>query len=150
MKIFPIFVIFRILIGLVFLVSGFQKATQPIQNFMYVIESYDFLPYSLVKITAHIVPWVELFVGIFMTVGLWLPAALSAATIFFISFQCLLAQAMWRNLPIDKCGCFGEAFSVPMPVMFLIDTAFMFLCLLLMWKFHLTMRCSLDHYFSKS
>ena len=150
MKSFHIFIIFRCVIGLLFIVSGFEKATSPAQNFMYVIESYAFLPDMLIKPAAYILPWIELSVGLFLVLGFWLKQALFATALLFLSFQCILGQAIVRKLPIDECGCFGEAFTVPMPVMFLFDATMFALTLILIWKIQYSARCSLDNYFQNS
>ena len=110
--------IIRIFIGLVLLVSGFEKLMSPYQNFLYVIQAYAMFPLlpgipgwspsGLEKLAALSVPWVELMAGIFLSLGLWTDWSLKGALLLFGSFIVIVGQALLRGLPIDQCGCFGE------------------------------------------
>lgn len=112
----------RIFIGLVLLVSGFEKLLSPYQNFMYVIQAYQFLPTWLERIAAVSVPWVELIVGLFLTLGLWINWSLKGALLLFLSFIIIVAQALLRHLPIDQCGCFGENIHIPPQAIIVFDS----------------------------
>ncbi|MBZ0167229.1 MAG: hypothetical protein K8I00_10530, partial [Candidatus Omnitrophica bacterium] len=53
----------RFLIGLIFVVSGFEKIITPYQNFQYVIQAYELFPEFAEAIIARTFPWVELITG---------------------------------------------------------------------------------------
>ena len=142
-----VFVALRLGIGLLFVVSGLGKIISPVQNFAYVIESYDLLPRFWIHSVAYILPWIEFFSGAFVLLGLWLNRSLWAVVWLFLTFQFVVGQALIRHLPIDKCGCFGEWISLPLPVMFFFDTFMLLLTLFLIWKIHYTAQWSLDHFF---
>ena len=145
----PIFLI-RLILAAVFLLSGFEKLISPYQNFLYVLQSYQLpFPSVLENVLAHIVPWIEFLVGIFLLTGLWLNISACAALIFFTSFITIVGQAIARHLPIDKCGCFGDAVSVPLPVMFSIDTFLWLLTLVLVTNIPKAKFLSLDAWFEK-
>ena len=118
---FSFWFIVRFLIGCVFLVSGFEKIITPYQNFLYVIEGYEILPTSFATLVAKVFPWIEIFVGIFLVLGLWLKESLTAAIILFLVFIGVVAQALVRQLPIGECGCFGELISFPLKGVLLMD-----------------------------
>src|SRR4051812_43532449 len=105
-------VILRIFIGMILLGSGVEKLLSPYQNFLYVIQSYQMLPSQLEFLAAVGVPWIELVAGLFMLLGLWLNLALLGAVGLFSSFIIIVGQALIRHLPIDHCGCFGEALHI--------------------------------------
>ena len=97
-----IFVLIRIVLGLIFIVSGAEKAFSPVQNFIYVIQGYEILPDALAKLTAHVFPMIELLTGIFMVLGLWMDWTLKVLMLITLSFILLVGQALWRNLPLDS------------------------------------------------
>ncbi len=101
-------VFLRIFIGLVFLISGFEKLISPYQNFLYVIQAYEIFPSGMEKAVAFIVPWIELLTGLFLILGLWLGWSLKGALVLFSCFIVIVGQALIRSLPLEACGCFGE------------------------------------------
>lgn len=142
-----IFVILRILIGSVFVISGFEKLIGPYQNFLYVIQSYAFLNVFWEEVAARVVPWLELFLGVFLIFGLWLGWVLRGLLVLVTAFIFVVTQALVRGLPIDECGCFGGLISFPPPVVLLLDSALLFLSALLLYRLDRTSSLSLDGYF---
>jgi len=142
-----IFVIARILIGCLFVVSGFEKLIGSYQNFLYVVQSYEFLSAPLEEIVARVMPWGELLLGVFMVLGLWLKWVLRALLILVAMFICIVSQALIRGLPITECGCFGELISFPLHVVLLVDGSLLFLIMWLLNSIEQTGRFSLDNYF---
>jgi uncharacterized membrane protein YphA (DoxX/SURF4 family) len=55
---------------------------------------------------AAALPWVEISLGAFLLVGLYVRSAGAAAAALVVGFLVALAQAKARGLAID-CGCFG-------------------------------------------
>lgn len=104
------------------IVSGFEKATTPYQNFQYVIQAYQIVPIAAEPFIAQIFPWLELITGIFLILGLWLRYSLASAGVMLTTFLLIVGQAMIRQLPIDSCGCFGSLISLPLYGVFLMDT----------------------------
>lgn len=144
-----LFILLRIALGSIFIISGFEKLAGPYQNFLFVIQSYDLLPPVFEELTARIFPWFELFIGLFLFLGLWLTKALLGSLLMSLTFMSVVSQAIIRKLPLDECGCFGELVSFPLHVVLMIDIS-MCLCALLMLKFlKASQQCSLDAYFSK-
>ncbi len=133
-------------IGSVFVISGFEKLIGPYQNFLYVIQNYSFLPLSLAEIVARLMPWVEFFLGIFLVLGLWLKWTLRAVMALLLMFMVVVIQALIRNLPIDECGCFGALIAFPLPVVLAFDAAVFVLTWFLSFRMEEAERCSLDRY----
>lgn len=100
-------VFLRIFIGLVLLISGFEKLISPYQNFLYVIQAYEMFPSGMEKAAAFIAPWIELIAGLFLILGLWLEWSLKGALVLFACFIVIVGQALIRSLPLETCGCFG-------------------------------------------
>ncbi len=116
----PLFAV-RILLGAVFILSGFQKLIQPTQNFMYVVQNFEFLPQWSEHAVAQWFPWFELFGGMFLAFGLWTRLTLRVLWLACSAFVIILAQALIRNLPIQSCGCFGEMIRMPLAAMLCLD-----------------------------
>ncbi len=143
-----IFVILRILIGLLLVFSSTEKLLSHYQNFLYVIQSYEILPSSLERLTAIVFPWIELLTGLFLILGLWLPLTLKVTTVLFTIFIAILTQALIRKLPITECGCFGQAVSFPPQVTLVLDSVTFMFIVWLNVKIQKVRQFSLDQYFS--
>lgn len=147
MKKLNLFVIVRVLIGAVFLVSGFEKVTHPYQNFLYVIEHYELFSEAFGTLIAVTLPWFELFVGLFLIVGLWITVVLKASAALFLSFILIVLQAIVRHLPVGECGCFGELIHLPLEAVFLMDSVFLVLTALMIKNKDKVLTLSLDKAF---
>ena len=121
------FVFLRLLIGAVFLVSGLEKALSPYQNFLYAVQDYQVLPGWGEVAVARFFPWLELFVGVFVVLGLWTRLALKAALVMFGVFISVVGQALLRKLPLDQCGCFGQMIHVHPRTIIVFDSAMLLL-----------------------
>ncbi len=140
-------VLIRIFIGLIFVISGTEKLLSHYQNFLYVIRGYDIVPAPLDEWVARFFPWSELLLGVFTILGLWTLWALRGLLVSTAVFLCVVGQALWRNLPIEKCGCFGELVSIPLPTILLMDSILWIFIAYLIIRMERTNRCSLDEYF---
>ena len=141
------FVIGRILIGCLFIVSGFEKLIGPYQNFLYVVQSYEFLPTLLEEMVARTLPLIELFLGVFLVVGLWLKWALRSIGMVIFLFILIVGQALLRKLPIDECGCFGGLISLPLYAVLIFDSMLFLLTGVLLKREKCINIFSLDQYF---
>ena len=137
----------RILIGGLFIVSGTEKLMSPYQNFLYVIQGYQFLPPLLEEGVARFFPWLELILGVFLVLGLWTGWALRGILLCTTMFLFTVGRAVLRNLPVGECGCFGELISIPLPVILLMDSLLWIATAYLIIRFERTVQFSLDEYF---
>lgn len=95
---------FRFVLGLVFLSAGFSKIGDPLRVLASVYSYQIPIPDWLASVVAHGLPWLEILLGLALLSALCIRwSALLAAALLSI-FIALVAQAWWRQLPID-CGC---------------------------------------------
>lgn len=138
----------RIAIGLVFMASGMEKLLSPLQNFLYVIQGYQ-LGFAFIENgAAYIVPWLELCLGAFLVLGLWLKFSLRGLSFLTLGFILVVAQALLRGIDLKDCGCFGEWLHIPPQRIILLDTIMLTVMTMLLVRRTLTARWSLDQYYS--
>jgi uncharacterized membrane protein YphA (DoxX/SURF4 family) len=143
------YVILRIVIGGIFLVSGLGKLLGPYQNFLYVIQAYQLLPSWAEILTAQIFPWIELLIGVFLLSGLWTSWGLRGALILFGIFVVVVGQALIRDLPLENCGCFGGWIHLKPQTVIIMDSMCILLAFLLLRRLSHTKKFSLDSYFDR-
>lgn len=94
----------RLLIGGLFLYACVEKILAP-EKFAIAIDNYHFLPTTLVNIWAITLPWIELAIGLFLILGIFVEASSLISAFLFLSFIIALCYALARGLDIG-CGCF--------------------------------------------
>jgi uncharacterized membrane protein YphA (DoxX/SURF4 family) len=102
----------RVLVGAVLLSAGFLKAIAPPAEFAAAIEAYKLLPAAGLLPFATVLPWIEMWVGVFLIAGFEIRPAATAAGALFALFLGALLTAKARGINLESCGCFGtEALS---------------------------------------
>lgn len=97
--------LFRIVLGVTFLYACYDKILHP-ELFAEAVANYRLLPSPLVGLVAVTLPWVELFCGVFLILGLFVRSSALVASLMFIVFCVGLTSAVLRGIDID-CGCFS-------------------------------------------
>jgi uncharacterized membrane protein YphA (DoxX/SURF4 family) len=99
--------LFRLILSYIFISASIGKILNP-EDFSGAIQNYRILPEILTNIPAIILPWVELYCGVFILLGIF-PRA-SSASLVFLTFIFIIAisSAMIRGLDIS-CGCFDPS-----------------------------------------
>lgn len=95
----------RLFVGAVLIYASHDKLDNP-QAFADAIGNYRILPVSLLNVTAIVIPWVELFTGLALILGLAASGAGLVASGLFAVFTAALISAIARGLDIE-CGCFN-------------------------------------------
>ena len=126
--------LFRVVVGGVFIYSGWEKLAVPHENFMAVIEQYQVLRQPLIPAAAFLFPWVELILGIFLVTGFLIRPSASAAGVLLFFFLVLLARSLVMKLPIADCGCFGSGIHLSPRQALLLDAGLFLMCLAVIWK----------------
>lgn len=144
------FVFLRLFIGVFFIAVGTDKILHPYESFLYVIQEYRLFPDMLEELVARVFPWIELFLGLFLSLGLWLKWTLRAFLLVVGAFILIITQALLRKLPISDCGCFGGLFASDIRHTLFIDVSLLLFLRTLQSKYDSTSRCSLDRYFDKT
>jgi len=94
----------RLVLGGMFAYASFEKILHP-YDFAEVVYNYQILPDALINLTAILLPWLELFVGLLLISGLFLRGAAFTCNGLLAIFFLALAFNLARGLDID-CGCF--------------------------------------------
>jgi uncharacterized membrane protein YphA (DoxX/SURF4 family) len=98
-------VLVRLAAAAVWLLAGAAKLPE-LEVFRQQVERYDVLPGALVAPVAYALPFVEVGLGLYFTVGLFVRAAAILGTLLMLTFLAAQGQAWARGLVVD-CGCFG-------------------------------------------
>jgi hypothetical protein len=126
----------RLFLGFAFLYASVDKIHHP-AAFAEIIYNYRILPECLIPWVAIILPWVELLLGCFLILRIWLPGGSFLSTLLLLIFLGSVAFNMIRGLDI-QCGCFSTSEErirgAPMVWYVARDTAFFLLSLHLFLK----------------
>ena len=95
----------RLVLGLVFVYASVDKIVHP-ESFAEMVHNYRLLPDIMVNLTAIVLPWLELLLGLFLMSGLWLPGASFLGMLLMALFFGAIAFNAFRGLDI-RCGCFS-------------------------------------------
>lgn len=140
-----IFVILRFILAMIFIVSGTEKLLSPVENFIFAIQSYDIVPFpELEELIALVFPWIELFVGVFLLLGLWTKLSLIGTAAMACGFIFFVGQGMFRRLSLIDCGCFGDLAHFPIWVTFILDWVILLVSAFLIIKLDQVKLFSLD------
>jgi uncharacterized membrane protein YphA (DoxX/SURF4 family) len=99
--------LFQIVISVVFLVAGLQKATDW-HSFAAAISQYKVVSALGVAIASLYIPWLELMIGVCLLLRFAVAGALVWASALLSLFAIVQVATLWRGLRIS-CGCFGPA-----------------------------------------
>ena len=97
----------QIALGAIFVVAALPKITDP-PSFAHMIYNYRILPAGLINISALIMPWVELVIGLCLILGVWVKPARWIITLMLVTFMIAIAINLGRDNAID-CGCFDTS-----------------------------------------
>jgi uncharacterized membrane protein YphA (DoxX/SURF4 family) len=95
----------RVAAGGVLLWAGLAKGLDR-QGTILAVDAFDVLPAALVRPVAAALPWVEVTIGAFLVLGLFVRFSGVLTAGLALAFVAALSQAKARGLAID-CGCFG-------------------------------------------
>ncbi len=95
----------RFILGGVFVYASFDKILHP-AAFAEAVYNYQILPDKFINLTAIVLPSLELVLGIFLIINVWIPGTVVMCNLLLITFIGALLFNMARGLNIN-CGCFS-------------------------------------------
>ena len=97
----------RMILGTIFIYASIDKIHHP-AAFAEAVYNYQILPDALINLTAIILPWLELLLGIFLILGVCLPGVVFLSNILLAVFFATMVFNLARGLDIN-CGCFSTS-----------------------------------------
>ena len=95
----------RLLMAGIFIYASIDKIAHP-AAFAKDVNNYQILPDALINLTALVLPWLELLLGLCLLAGIWLPGAVLTVNGLLLVFLAALVFNLARGLDVN-CGCFG-------------------------------------------
>ena len=87
-----------------FIYASYDKILDP-AGFSKNIHNFHVTPIAIENLAALILPWLELIIGVFLIIGLFLEGTTSIIIALLIFFIIILSQAVLRGIDVH-CGCF--------------------------------------------
>ncbi len=100
-----VLLIFRLVVGAVFVYAGVVKILEPL-DFAGNIANYQVVGQTLSFLTALILPWLEVLCGLGLALGPYKRASALIVSLMLGFFILLTLVTVVRGLNVD-CGCFG-------------------------------------------
>jgi uncharacterized membrane protein YphA (DoxX/SURF4 family) len=100
-------IVARLTLAGIFIYASLDKIAHP-AAFANDVYNYQILPDALINLTALVLPWLELFLGLCLLTGIWLPGTVLTVNGLLIVFLAALVFNMARGLDVN-CGCFSTA-----------------------------------------
>lgn len=95
----------RLVVGTVWVVAGALKLPDPAAS-VRAVRAYELLPEAVVPTVGHLLPVVEVVVGLCLLLGLLTRGAAALSALLLLLFVVGISAAWARGLQIE-CGCFG-------------------------------------------
>ena len=90
----------------VWILAGVAKIPQ-IHAFQVTVQRYGILPTALIGPFAYVLPFLEVALGLYLAVGLFVRGTALVGTALFAIFLAAQVSAWARGISLD-CGCFGS------------------------------------------
>jgi len=101
-----LYIVLRILLGIIFIWASWEKILDP-QGFVRVVKNYVILPKEMVGIVALFLPWIEAICGILLISGYLVRGSAFIVNILMGVFMIALMINMFRGIDVS-CGCFSN------------------------------------------
>ena len=105
-------VIFRIIVGGIFVLAGVSKLIAPLVEFIAVADAWGILPDPWLTLYAWTLPWAEVIFGLGLVVGAWHRLSAAMVGLMIVSFLVGIEINFFRGKELVDCGCFGQLFSL--------------------------------------
>ncbi len=120
----------RLALGGIFIAASVGKIPHQAE-FINTVTSYGILPDNLAQLYGSVLPWVELFIGCCLVLGIFLTFASALSILLVLSF--IIASAYGLLHPIeDSCGCFGQLIPMSHSASVALDVIMLLMAVLLL------------------
>jgi uncharacterized membrane protein YphA (DoxX/SURF4 family) len=102
-----IILLLRVILGVTFIYSSFDKILNPHQ-FGIAVRAYQIIPLSLSNFFALAVAWTELVAGVLLILGVFTRQAAAAIALLLVMFIGAISIVIVKGMVID-CGCFSPS-----------------------------------------
>ncbi len=119
----------RLVLGVIFIIAAIAKLID-IAGFINTINSYNMITDSLSHVFGYIIPWVELFIGCSLILGVFVRFSAIITIPLIMSFTVANSYAL-ANAVGSSCGCFGTFLSLSHPVSLILDILVLLAALIL-------------------
>ena len=98
-----LYLVIRLLLGATWVWASLDKIQDPAQ-FSRDIANYHVIPFGLENLSAIVIPWLELLIGMGLIAGVMVNGAALVSSGLMLLFIVLISQAILRGFNIE-CGC---------------------------------------------
>jgi uncharacterized membrane protein YphA (DoxX/SURF4 family) len=98
-------VLARLITGGVWIWAGLDKISDP-YGAVLAVRAYELLPADIATVVGHVLPTLEIVVGVALVVGVLTRFTAVVSLLLFIAFIIGISSVWARGILID-CGCFG-------------------------------------------
>ena len=96
----------RLVVGGVWIAAGVIKLPTP-EASVTAVRAYQLLPLGATNFIGHLLPILEVAVGVLLVLGLFTRAAALVSALLQVAFIVGISSVWIRHIPIN-CGCFGD------------------------------------------
>ena len=136
----------QIALGVFFVAAALPKIADP-PSFAHMVYNYRIVPGALINLMALTMPWIELFSGLALILGIWTGTARTLVAAMLVMFIVAISINLARHNVID-CGCFDvtaagktpEERLADMHWVILRDTGMLLMCAQLWWAARLNLQ----------
>ncbi len=135
----------RLLLGVVFIYASYHKILEP-ARFARIIYGYDLFPAFSINLIAIVLPFIELFTGMALILGIYTRSAALIISGMLLAFIVALSINLVRGHEFD-CGCigFGAEEYVSSTGQLLVRDIIMFILGLYVFSFKKPGRFKIEH-----
>lgn len=118
----------RIILGGTFIYASIDKIAFP-REFSKIVMNYNILPENIAIYFASLLPWIELFLGIFLVIGFFIrESVLALSSLLLVFMVAMIISSL--NGTLENCGCFSTSQQKPSPSVPILLTRNIFLILI--------------------
>ena len=101
----------RLVVGGIWIWAGLLKVGDPASS-VTAVRAYQLLPYDLAETVGHLLPVLELTVGVVLVLGLVTRVSGAVSALLQVAFIIGISSVWARGISIN-CGCFGDGGADP-------------------------------------